>query len=55
MSGWASWARVWVGGVVLSLCELLFWILCVYGRSRYLYIVLDGYLRILGAPSVQYC
>ena len=29
------------------------WILCVDGRSRYLYIVLGGYLCILGAPSVQ--
>ena len=29
------------------------WILCVDGRSRYLYIVLGGYLRILGAHSVQ--
>ena len=28
---------------------------CVDGRSRYLYIVLGGYLRILGAPSVQSC
>ena len=27
----------------------------VYGRSRYLYFVLGGYLRILGAPSVQSC
>ena len=26
---------------------------CVDGRSRYLYIVLGGYLRILGAHSVQ--
>ena len=31
------------------------WILCVDGRSRYLYIVLGGYLHILGAPSVQCC
>ena len=28
---------------------------CVDGRSRYLYIVIGGYLRILGAPSVQSC
>ena len=27
----------------------------VDGRSRYLYIVLGGYLRIVGAPSVQSC
>ena len=43
------------GGVVLCLCELCVWILCVDGRFRYLYIVLGGYLRILGAPSVQSC
>ena len=29
--------------------------MCVDGRSRYLYIVLGGYLLILGAPSVQSC
>ena len=28
---------------------------CVDGRSRYLYIVLGRYLRILGAPSVHSC
>ena len=28
---------------------------CVDGRSRYLYIVLGGYLLILGAPSGQSC
>ena len=28
---------------------------CVDGRSRYLYIVLGGFLRILGAPSVHSC
>ena len=28
---------------------------CVDDSSRYLYIVLGGYLRILGAPSVQSC
>ena len=27
----------------------------VYCRSRYLYIVLGVYLRMLGAPSVQHC
>ena len=41
--------------VVLSLCLLPVWILCVDGRSRHLYVVLDGWLRILGAPSVQSC
>ena len=44
--------EVWV---VLSLCELCVRILCVNDRSRYLYIVLGGYMRILGAPSVQSC
>ena len=34
-------------------CESGFF--CVYGRSMYLRIVLGGYLRILGAPSVQSC
>ena len=32
---------------MLCLCVLLVWILCVDGRSRYLYIVLGGFLRIL--------
>ena len=45
-------ARVWEGGVLLCLCVL---IICVYGGSRYLYIVLGVYRRILGAPSVQSC
>ena len=53
---WATWARDWEGGVVLCLCVLGVWIICVDGRSRYLYIVLVGFLRILGAPSVHsYC
>ena len=51
-SGWAAWSMVWEGGVV-CLCVLGVWILCVDGRSRYLYIVLGGFLCILGAPSVQ--
>ena len=38
------------GGVVLCLCEVGVWILCVDGRSRYLCIVLGGCLHILGAP-----
>ena len=29
--------------------------MCVDGRSRYLYIVLGGYLYILGEPRVQFC
>ena len=36
----------------MSVCV---WIICVDGRSRYLYIVLGGYLRIISAPSVQSC
>ena len=43
------------GGVALCLYELLVWILCIDGRSRYLYIVLGRYLRIIGAHSVQSC
>ena len=35
------------GGVVLCLCEMWVWILCVDGSSRYLCIVIGGYLRIL--------
>ena len=31
-----AWTRVGSGGVVLCLCEERFWILCIYGRSRYL-------------------
>ena len=30
-------------------------IICVDGRSKYLYILLGGYLHILGVPSVQSC
>ena len=33
--------------------SVLVWIVCVDGRSWYLYIVLGGYMRILGTPSVQ--
>ena len=50
-----AWNRVLKSWVVLCLCELRVWILCVDGRSRYLCIVLDEYLRILGVPSVQSC
>ena len=57
--GWSRRIRVVFGpgsgGVVLCLCELWVWFLCVYGKSMYLYIVLGGYLRILVAPSVQSC
>ena len=45
----------WGGVVVLWLFMWWVWIPCVDGRLRYLYIVLSGYLRILGAPSVQSC
>ena len=54
-SGRGAWTRVWRGGVVLCMCELWVRILCVDGRSSYLYIVQGGYLRILGAPSVKSC
>ena len=40
---------------MLYICVLWVWIICVDGRSRYLYIVLGGYLRILGAPNVPSC
>ena len=39
-------------GQGLGLCV---WSLCVDGRSRYLYIVLDVFRHNLGAPSVQLC
>ena len=38
-------------GYVCVSCESEF--SCVCGRYTYLYIALGGYLRILGAPSVQ--
>ena len=41
-----DWPRVWRGGVVLCLCELSVWILCVDGRSRYL-------CSVLGASEVH--
>ena len=41
--------------VVVVSAGLWVWIIYVYGRSGYLYIVLGGYLRILGAPRVQSC
>ena len=41
-----DWTRVWRGGVVLCLCEVRVWILCIDDRSRYLCIMLGGYLRI---------
>ena len=47
VGGWLGPGSVW-----MRWCES---ILCVDGRSRYLYIVLSGYLRILDASSVQSC
>ena len=38
--------RVGSGGLVSCLCEVSVWILCVDGRSRYMCIVLGGYLHI---------
>ena len=43
----------WKNGVVLCLCELFVLIFCVDDRSRYMYILLGGYLHIICAPSVQ--
>ena len=43
------------GWAVLCLCVLWILIFCVDGRSRYLYIMLGGYLRMVGSPSVQSC
>ena len=40
---WGGVMSVWV------------WIICVDGRSIYLYIVIGGYMHILGAPKVQSC
>ena len=54
MCGWVgAWTRVQNDGVVLCLCKLCVWILCVDGRSRFLYILVGGCRRIFGAPSVQ--
>ena len=44
---------VWESVVVLCMCVLCVWILCGDGRSKYLYIVLGGYLRILGALVIE--
>ena len=58
--GWCRWGMdrelgAGYGGVVLCMYELCVRILCVDGRSRYIYIysVLGGYLCILDAPSVN--
>ena len=40
---------------IMAVCVLSLNCVCVYGRSRYMYIVIGGNLRILGAPSVQSC
>ena len=50
---WSVRVKVWEGGVLLCRCVLRVWIIYVNGRSRYLYIVLGGYLHILGTPRVQ--
>ena len=54
--GVAGVGEKWVGGLVQGLGE---WggimLVCVDGRSMYLYIMLGGFLHILGAPSVQSC
>ena len=50
-----AWTRVGTGGVMLYICGVWVWILCIDGRSRYQCIVLGGYLQIWGAPSVQSC
>ena len=53
-SGWAAWLGYGGFAGVMSECVVSL-NSCVYGRSRCLYIVLGGYLRILGAPIVQSC
>ena len=45
-SAYEAWTMVWMDLVALYLCEVRVWILCVDGRSRYLCIVLGGYLHI---------
>ena len=51
----------WVGGLDRGrepwggVMSMWVWIICVDGRSRYLCIVLGGYLHIWGAPSVKSC
>ena len=47
-----AWARALEWGGVMSVCVS---ILYLHGRYMYLYIVIGGYLRILGALSVQSC
>ena len=56
-SRWAAWARVWEGvvGIVMSQQCVVSLVLCVDDRFRFLYIVLGGFMRILGAPSVRSC
>ena len=39
-----AWNRVWRGVMVLYQCGLRVRIICVNGRSRYLYCELSGYL-----------
>ena len=51
---WVALSRIWKGGWCY-VCVIVSLDLCVDDRYRYLYIVLGGYLRILGAPSDQSC
>ena len=51
--GWCGWL---LGPVSGSGRVVLVWNICVDGTSRYMYIVLVGYLRIFSTPNVQsYC
>ena len=44
-----------MGGWLAPGSARVFGVMFVCYESRYLCIVLGGYLRILGAPSVQFC
>ena len=37
VGGWLSCTRVWEGVVVLCICMVCVWMICVDGRSRYVY------------------
>ena len=53
--GFVHWHRVWEGKVsYICVCIVGLYSLCRW-KSRYMYIVQDGYLSIIGAPSVQSC
>ena len=53
-SEWAAWGMVWKGWVVLCLCESGLYVLMA-GPGICIFIMVDGFLHILGAPSVQSC